>query len=69
MERLEQRRAGDDSADVRAGPLVGARRVEVGTERGDLDGAMRRRVHTVDIGERADLVRLAGNSMKPNEVE
>ena len=58
MQGLEQGRARDDGADVGTGPLVGARGVEVGAESGDIDRSVRCRVHTVDIGERPEAVRL-----------
>ena len=43
------------------GPLVGAGRVEVGTERGDVDRPVRCRVHAVDVAEGADLVGTRGD--------
>ena len=52
-QRLQQSGIGDDRADVRARPLIGARRVEVGTHGPDVNRPVRGRVHAVDVAERA----------------
>ncbi len=60
-EGLQQGGVGDDRPDVRAGPLVGAGRVEVGPEGADVDRRVRGGVHTVDVGQRADGVGAGGD--------
>ena len=58
-DRLEQRRVRHHGGHVRPRPLVGAGRVEVGPERGNVDRHVRGGVHAVDVTERAHLVRVA----------
>ena len=60
-EGLQQSWVRDDHPDVRARPLVGAGRVEVRPESGDVDRGVRRGVHAVDVGQRADIVGQGGD--------
>ena len=72
MQLLEQTGTRHDGTDVRAGPLVGTRGIEVGAEGDHVDGTMRRRVHAVDVAERPDGVRLPADRgdiwPRPDEV-
>ncbi len=60
-EPFENGRIGDQTADVGAVPLVGARHVEVRAEFSDVRDAVRRAVHAIDIGECTHAMRGVGD--------